>query len=505
FALVDTASGAAVGPGGSLCPGGIYSVTVGLPSRAEAVLVSSAGTIDGDGYGCTNRYMQISAVSSLTSTLTLGCSPGAQLVLGSTHATISIPAATFTPTGRRLLTDAATAAVSLLPAGAPLLLYSANGTEGSDAAAAIARLLPSDAVLLNLEGGIAAWGATGLPLVEGLSPGLSIAPAVMFRALVHLNDTTGNSSVLVIDVRTEQEYNASHIGGAVHILAAHNVTYGLAFDAWVAGLPSGTVLLFVGDSGDDSLVVAQATEARLPNTTVIVNLERGMAAWSVMGFDTVLLIDTVPVPSQPTHCLCTSSHCLCINSHCLCTSSHCLCTSSHCLCTNSHCLCTSSHCLCTNSHCLCTSSHCLCINSHCLCTSSHCLCTSSHCLCTSSHCLCTSSHCLCTSSHCLCTSSHCLCTNSHCLCTSSHCLCINSHCLCTSSHCLCTSSHCLCTSSHCLCTSSHCLCTNNHCLCTNNHCLCTSSHCLCTSTLRRRVCSRRRFRWPAPVPASRHS
>jgi hydroxyacylglutathione hydrolase len=94
----------------------------------------------------------------------------------------------------------------LIPFGAPLVLVTDSQAEHEEAVRQLIRI-GYDNLHGYLEGGLAAWEAAGLP-VERIQP-ISVAE---LRAQL-----TGREAPIVLDVRQDDEWNAGHIPGALHI------------------------------------------------------------------------------------------------------------------------------------------------------------------------------------------------------------------------------------------------------------------------------------------------
>ncbi len=148
----------------------------------------------------------------------------------------------------------------VVPYETPILLVAENREQAEYAAAALRRVGLDD-TKGRLAGGIAAWGAAGLPIHQ---TGVATARDLHERL-------ESGAAMNVLDVRGDDEWNAGHIEGAIHI---HG---GLLADRTGELPPGGAPLAVICGGGHRSSVAASVLErAGFDN---VVNVTGGMRAW----------------------------------------------------------------------------------------------------------------------------------------------------------------------------------------------------------------------------------
>jgi hydroxyacylglutathione hydrolase len=156
----------------------------------------------------------------------------------------------------------ATWAAWVVPYDTPLLLVAGAPEIAENAARSLARV-GFDEVVGTLAGGMGAWQHAGLPLRR--TPQLG-APELAARLR--------SGELAVLDVRSEAEWRAGHIPGAVNLMAG-----------WLASrtdeVPGGGPLALVCATGYRSTVAASVLERA--GCAEVFNLAGGMGAWQRAG------------------------------------------------------------------------------------------------------------------------------------------------------------------------------------------------------------------------------
>jgi rhodanese-related sulfurtransferase len=200
----------------------------------------------------------------------------AAFAAGHIEGAVNIPVAMFD--------DEATldATVEGLPADTTLLFYCTMGSASRRAAteALGSGKLPEGALIVNLEAGINSWTAAGYPLVMSHMLGLTNVTAPEFKAILDFEEMYG--SVMLVDVRPLETFDAGHIPGALNIPVAM-FDNAETLSAAVAMLAADKVLMFYCTKGEASLRAAQAAVGQLPESAVLYNLEGGINTWTDAG------------------------------------------------------------------------------------------------------------------------------------------------------------------------------------------------------------------------------
>ncbi len=115
----------------------------------------------------------------------------------------------------------------------------------------------------------------GLPVGSEGPDFLSISPG---EAYSFLEENRGNTSVVIVDVRTPAEYSGGHLDGAVNIDSA-------SFADRMAELDTNlTYVLYCQGGVRSANVLSQMKEAGFPR---VYDIEGGIAAWQAEGFPVV--------------------------------------------------------------------------------------------------------------------------------------------------------------------------------------------------------------------------
>ena len=148
----------------------------------------------------------------------------------------------------------------VVPYDTPILLIARDQHEADDAARSLSRV-GHDSVTGFLEGGIDQWKQRGLPLESYAD----ITPAKLHEAL------EAGQPIQVVDVRSDGEWQAGHIEGALHL-------FGGEIEKNLAQLPDKNApLAMVCGGGYRSTVIASVL--RRHGYTNIINVVGGMGAW----------------------------------------------------------------------------------------------------------------------------------------------------------------------------------------------------------------------------------
>jgi hydroxyacylglutathione hydrolase len=158
-----------------------------------------------------------------------------------------------------------------VPYDRPLWLVASRVEDVEPAVRALVRVGLDD-VRGYVDGGIESWIAAGYQLAE--TP--QVSPAQLAAG-------SDGARVHVLDVRSDEEWDAGHIAGAQHIMADELATH-------IAELPTDTTIVIACGTGYRSTVAASVLE-RLGRTNVA-NLTGGMSAWYAAGLP-------VDLPSRP--------------------------------------------------------------------------------------------------------------------------------------------------------------------------------------------------------------
>ncbi len=159
----------------------------------------------------------------------------------------------------------------VIPFGAPMILVADDEAQQEGAVRQLIRIGYDD-VRGFLAGGIAAWQAAGLPLVE--VPVLS--PPRLHRMLADRQE------LAVLDVRQQAEWRAGHIRGATHIEAGRLPSVALRFDF-------GQPIVVHCAVGDRSTVAISLLEQRGYHNLAL--LDGGLSRWEANGFPLVRGVD----------------------------------------------------------------------------------------------------------------------------------------------------------------------------------------------------------------------
>lgn len=150
-----------------------------------------------------------------------------------------------------------------IPYDAPILLVGSRTEHFEDAVRALVRVGLDD-VRGFLDGGMERWIAAGYPVTHTRQ----VTPTEFAEA-------AARTPMLVLDVRSNDEYAAGHIAGARHVMAGHLADR-------VAELPrNGTPIAVVCGTGYRSTVAASLLERAGFND--VVNITGGMGAWIQAG------------------------------------------------------------------------------------------------------------------------------------------------------------------------------------------------------------------------------
>jgi hydroxyacylglutathione hydrolase len=120
-----------------------------------------------------------------------------------------------------------------------------------------------------LEGGIDAWQTTGLPLA-------ALGTWSVHELAQRLQ--SGSAALTLLDVRTEQEWNAGHIDGALHI-------HGGKLQERFADVPRDKPVAVICGSGYRGSIAASFLKRE--GYPEVVNVLGGMMAWKAAGLPTV--------------------------------------------------------------------------------------------------------------------------------------------------------------------------------------------------------------------------
>ncbi|GIW70743.1 MAG: MBL fold hydrolase [Planctomycetota bacterium] len=158
----------------------------------------------------------------------------------------------------------------VLPYDTPLLLVLHEPEQLDEVAVALWRI-GFDEIIGYLEGGLAAWEEAGLPLARTETIGVHELAA-------RLEEGGGAAPPLVLDVRTEAEWQAGHVRGALHIHA------GLVPER-LGELPRERALAVMCGSGYRASIAASLLERAGYHRLLVVL--GGMAAWQGAGLPLV--------------------------------------------------------------------------------------------------------------------------------------------------------------------------------------------------------------------------
>jgi rhodanese-related sulfurtransferase len=165
----------------------------------------------------------------------------------------------------------------------PIALVDADGTLVPLAAATLAAMGYSD--VRRLEGGLAAWRAAGLPLVQGVNVPSKvfgehalhamktpqIAPRELARRIERGDD------MVIVDSRTVEEYTRGCIPGAISVPGAELVPR----IGELVERPETTIVVHCGGRTRSYIGAESLRRMRLPNP--IVALENGTMGWELAG------------------------------------------------------------------------------------------------------------------------------------------------------------------------------------------------------------------------------
>ena len=156
----------------------------------------------------------------------------------------------------------------VVPYEVPLLLVAADEEAVPEAVRSLVRVGLDD-VVGYLEGGIAAWRGEGFPLAH--------LPQVTAEELHR--QLQSDDGLRVIDVRSDQEWSAGHIQGALHVMG------GQIEDRLQELPPKDAPLAVVCGGGYRSTVAASVLERH--GFTDLRNVTGGMGGWKRAGLPTV--------------------------------------------------------------------------------------------------------------------------------------------------------------------------------------------------------------------------
>jgi rhodanese-related sulfurtransferase len=165
----------------------------------------------------------------------------------------------------------------------PIALVDADGTLAPLAAATLSAMGYSD--VRRLEGGLAAWRAAGLPLVQGVNVPSKvfgehalhamktpqIAPRELARRIERGDD------LVIVDSRTVEEYTRGCIPGAISVPGAELVPR----IGELVERPATTIVVHCGGRTRSYIGAESLRRMRLPNP--IVALENGTMGWELAG------------------------------------------------------------------------------------------------------------------------------------------------------------------------------------------------------------------------------
>lgn len=157
----------------------------------------------------------------------------------------------------------------VVPYDCPILLAGGDGVDMGEARRALVRVGLDD-VRGHLEGGMQAWIEAGHELAH--------VPQISVRELAERIARGNGSRPFVLDVRSDAEWKAGHIEGAVHIHAGD--LPGRAGD-----VPRGAAVHVICGSGYRSSIAASVL--RRAGAGQVVNVVGGMGAWNEQRLPTV--------------------------------------------------------------------------------------------------------------------------------------------------------------------------------------------------------------------------
>ena len=169
--------------------------------------------------------------------------------------------------GIGLGSNLSTWAAWVVPFDAPLLLVCDEPAQASEAARALVRV-GLDEIAGYLDGGMQAWIEAGFPVARTRQE----SPSEVYRRL------TREPAMRVVDVRSDEEWEAGHVCGATHLMGGFMPERAPALAA-----ESGTLTLICG-TGYRSTVAASVLERA--GARDLVNLTGGMTAWQHAGLPT---------------------------------------------------------------------------------------------------------------------------------------------------------------------------------------------------------------------------
>jgi rhodanese-related sulfurtransferase len=165
----------------------------------------------------------------------------------------------------------------------PIAVIDAEGALAPLAAATLAEMGYTDVRVL--EGGLAAWRATGRPLVQGVNVPSKVfgehALHVMKTPQIAPHDLAGRiergDDLLVVDSRTAEEYARGHVPGAISVPGGELVPR----IGELVERPSTTIVVHCGGRTRSYIGAESLRRMRLPNP--IVALENGTMGWELAG------------------------------------------------------------------------------------------------------------------------------------------------------------------------------------------------------------------------------
>jgi hydroxyacylglutathione hydrolase len=155
----------------------------------------------------------------------------------------------------------------VLPYDRPILLVVDHPSQVEEVVTHLTRV-GFDGLQGYLEGGMDAWETAGLPLVT--------LPTLSVHELKRKFDQ--NEKLTVLDVRTETEWNAGHIAGAIHI-------HGGQLQERFAEVPRDQPVAVVCGSGYRASIAASFLQRN--GYQEVANIVGGMSAWKAARLPTV--------------------------------------------------------------------------------------------------------------------------------------------------------------------------------------------------------------------------
>jgi len=165
----------------------------------------------------------------------------------------------------------------------PLVLYCEDGRRSALAATTVVAMGYGDVGVLA--GGLAAWRASGRPVIEGWGvPGKAYGERVAAAGVPQVTAEelaarrAGGEPVTVVDVRTEEEFLRGHVPGAYHVPGGQLVREVPA----LLDRPDAPVVVSCAGRTRGILGAALLREAGLPNVQALLN---GAMGWRLAGYE----------------------------------------------------------------------------------------------------------------------------------------------------------------------------------------------------------------------------